>query len=127
MHGGLLLVSVLLFSRYLNAIPLACLAAVLLLTGYKLANPQLALEQYSKGFNQFAPFAVTVAAILLTDLLKGMAIGMAVGLFFVLRANYHSAFALTRDGKNYLLRLQKDASFLNKAQLRTLLAKYRRK
>jgi MFS superfamily sulfate permease-like transporter len=120
-HGGLLLVSVLLFSRYLNAIPLACLASVLLLTGYKLANPQLALEQYSKGFNQFAPFVVTVAAILLTDLLKGMAIGMAVGLFFVLRANYHSAFALTRDGKNYLLRLQKDASFLNKAQLRSLL------
>lgn len=120
-HGALLLLSVMFLSTVLNMIPLACLAAVLLLTGYKLAKPKLVVEQYAKGFDQFAPFAVTIAAILLTDLLKGMAIGMAVGLFFVLRANYHSAFTLTRDGKNYLLRLQKDVSFLNKAPLRNIL------
>lgn len=121
-HGALLLLSVMFLSFVLNAIPLACLAAVLLLTGYKLAKPKLVMEQYAKGFNQFAPFAVTIAAILMTDLLKGMAIGMAVGLFFVLHANYHSAFTITRDGKNYLLRLQKDVSFLNKAPLRSILA-----
>jgi MFS superfamily sulfate permease-like transporter len=120
-HGVLLLLSVMFLSMALNLIPLACLAALLLLTGYKLAKPKLVVEQFEKGFEQFAPFAVTVAAILLTDLLKGMAIGMAVGLFFVLRANYHSAFTLTRDGKNYLLRLQKDVSFLNKAPLRNML------
>lgn len=120
-HGVLLLLSVMFFASVLNMIPLACLAAVLVLTGYKLAKPKLVMEQYEKGFNQFAPFAVTIAATLATDLLKGMAIGMAVGLFFVLRANYHSAFALTRDGSNYLLRLQKDVSFLNKAQLRAYL------
>jgi MFS superfamily sulfate permease-like transporter len=121
MHGVLLLLSVMFLATVLNMIPLACLAAVLLLTGYKLAKPKLVAEQFEKGFEQFAPFAVTIAAILLTDLLKGMAIGMAVGLFFVLRANYHSAFTLTRDGKNYLLRLQKDVSFLNKAPLRNML------
>lgn len=120
-HGWLLMLSVMFLATVLNMIPLACLAAVLLLTGYKLAKPKLVKEQYEKGFNQFAPFAVTIAAILVTDLLKGMAIGMAVGLFFVLRANYHSAFTLTRDGKNNLLRLQKDVSFLNKAPLRTYL------
>ena len=120
-HGVLLLLAVMFLAGVLNLIPLACLAAVLLLTGYKLAKPKLFAEQYEKGFNQFAPFAVTIGAILLTDLLKGMAIGMAVGLFFVLRGNYHSAFTLTRDGKNYLLRLQKDVSFLNKAQLRNYL------
>ncbi len=120
-HGLLLLLSAMFLSSVLNLIPLACLAAVLILTGYKLAKPKLFIQQYEKGFNQFAPFAMTVGAILLTDLLKGMAIGMAVGLFFVLRANYHSAFTLTRDGRNYLLRLQKDVSFLNKAQLRNLL------
>jgi len=120
-HGVLLLLSVMFLASLLNMIPLACLAAVLLLTGYKLAKPKLFVQQYEKGFNQFAPFAVTVGAILSTDLLKGMAIGMAVGLFFVLRANYHSAFTLTRDGRNYLLRLQKDVSFLNKAQLRNFL------
>ncbi len=121
-HGALLLLSVMFLSSLLNMIPLACLAAVLLLTGYKLANPKLVIEQYEKGFSQFAPFAVTIAAILMTDLLKGMAIGMAVGLAFVLYANYHSAFTLTRDGRNYLLRMQKDVSFLNKAPLRNILA-----
>lgn len=121
LHGALLLLSAMFLASVLNLIPLGCLAAVLLLTGYKLAKPKLFISQYEKGFNQFAPFAVTIGAILATDLLKGMAIGMAVGLFFVLRANYHSAFSLTRDGKNYLLRLQKDVSFLNKAQLRSYL------
>jgi MFS superfamily sulfate permease-like transporter len=120
-HGLLLMLSVMFLSSVLNMIPLACLAAVLILTGYKLAKPKLFVQQYEKGFNQFAPFVVTIGAILSTDLLKGMAIGMAVGLFFVLRANYHSAFTLTRDGHNYLLRLQKDVSFLNKAQLRSYL------
>jgi MFS superfamily sulfate permease-like transporter len=117
-HGVLLILSAMFLSDLLNQIPLACLAAVLLLTGYKLAKPELFVEQYRKEFTQFAPFIVTIAAILLTDLLKGMAIGMAVGLFFVLRANYHAAITLTQDGKNYLLRLQKDVSFLNKAPLR---------
>lgn len=120
-HGLLLLLSAMFLSSLLNTIPLACLAAVLLMTGYKLAKPKLFVQQYEKGFNQFAPFAVTVGAILATDLLKGMAIGMAVGIFFVLRTNYRSAFTLTRDGQNYLLRLQKDVSFLNKAHLRSYL------
>ena len=117
-HGLLLMVSVMFLAKYLNLIPLACLAAILLLTGYKLAKPQLFMEMYDKGFNQMAPFAITILAILMTDLLKGMAIGMAVGLFFVIRANYHAAISLTQDGNNYLLRLHKDVSFLNKALLR---------
>jgi MFS superfamily sulfate permease-like transporter len=120
-HGVLLLLSVMFLASILNLIPLSCLAAVLLLTGYKLAKPKLIMEQYEKGFDQFAPFAVTIAAILMTDLLDGMAIGMAVGIFFVLRGNYHAAFSLTRDGSNYLLRLQKDVSFLNKGPLRDIL------
>jgi MFS superfamily sulfate permease-like transporter len=123
MHSVFLMISVMFLATLMNKIPLSCLAAVLLITGYKLARPSIFIEQYARGFNQFTPFAVTVAAILLTDLLKGMAIGMAVGLFFVLRANYHSAFTLTRDGSNILLRLQKDVSFLNKAPLRDCLEK----
>jgi MFS superfamily sulfate permease-like transporter len=80
-----------------------------------------AINQFKQGWNQFAPFAVTIAAVLLTDLLKRVALGMAVGLFFVLRANYHRAFFLTKHGANYLLRLQKDVSFLNRAPLRDCL------
>lgn len=121
-HGALLLLSAMFLGRYLNLIPLACLASVLLLTGYKLAKPAMVAEMYGKGFNQFFPFAFTIVAILLTDLLEGMAIGMAVGVFFVIRANFKSAISLTQDGRHYLLRLQKDVSFLNKAPLRELLS-----
>ncbi len=120
-HGVLLMVSVLFFSKYLNMIPLACLAAILLQTGYKLAKPALFVEFYRKGWNQFAPFAITVTAILLTDLLQGIVIGMACGFFFVLKANFHAAITLTQHGSHFLLRLHKDVSFLNKALLRKYL------
>jgi MFS superfamily sulfate permease-like transporter len=118
LHGLLLLGSVLFFARYLNAIPLACLAAILLQTGYKLAKPKLFVEFYRKGWNQFLPFAITVAAILVTDLLQGIAVGMGCGIYFVLRANFHAAMTLTQHESQYLLRLHKDVSFLNKALLR---------
>lgn len=120
-HGLLLMVSVLFFAKLLNTIPLACLAAILLQTGYKLAKPALFIEFYRKGWNQFLPFAITVAAILLTDLLQGIAIGMGCGFFFVLKANFHAAMTLTQHGRHFLLRLHKDVSFLNKALLRKCL------
>ena len=122
-HGLLLLLSVVLLVEWINYIPLAALAAILLMTGYKLAKPAIFLDMYHRGRDQFLPFAITVAAILATDLLKGIAIGMAIGLLFVMRANFHAAISLTRDGNNYLLRMRKDVSFLNKALLRQLLDK----
>lgn len=121
-HGVLLLFSILFCAKLMNAIPMACLAAILLFTGYKLAKPKLFFEFYRKGWNQFLPFAITVIAILLTDLLQGIAIGMICGFFFVLKANFHSAITVTQHGSHYLLRLHKDVSFLNKALLRTCLA-----
>lgn len=120
-HGVFLLLSVMFLGQYLNQVPLSALAAVLLLTGYKLAKPSQFIEMYRRGFNQFAPFIVTLLAILMSDLLKGMAVGMGIGLFFVIRANFHAAITLTQDGRHYLLRLQKDVSFLNKALLRDCL------
>ncbi|MFO1419233.1 MAG: SulP family inorganic anion transporter [Methylotetracoccus sp.] len=120
-HGLLLLFSVCMLTWALNLIPLAALAAILLLTGYKLAKPQHFVEMYRKGPNQLIPFVMTILAILVTDLLKGIGIGMVIGLYFVVRANFHAAMSLTQDGRNYLLRLQKDVSFLNKALLRSYL------
>lgn len=122
LHGVLLLLAVLFLGGLLNTIPLSCLAAILLQTGYKLAKPALFREQYAKGWNQFLPFAITIVAIVVEDLLIGIAIGMAIGLLFVLRANFHRSLSLTRHGSSYLLRLNKDVSFLNKAYLRKLLA-----
>lgn len=117
-HGVCLLISILFFARYLNAIPLACLAAILLYTGYKLAKPSMFKDYYHKGMSQLLPFVITISAILATDLLKGMAIGLAVGLFFVIRANYHAAISMTRTNNHFQIMLNKDVSFLNKALLR---------
>lgn len=113
-HGILLLLSVAFIPALLNRIPLSALAAILIYTGYKLAKPSLFKKFYKKGWDQFLPFAFTIAAILLTDLLKGILIGCGVGLFFVIRSNFKSAVLVVSDANKYLFRLRKDVSFLNK-------------
>lgn len=118
LHGIFLLGSVVFFSEWLNKIPLASLAAVLLVVGFKLAKPSLFKSIFAKGYSQFLPFIITILAILFTDLLTGIIIGIIVGLFFVIRTNYHRSIFIARDGNNFLIRLQKDINFLNKAFLR---------
>lgn len=114
MHGMLLLLCVAFIPKILNLIPLSALASVLIFTGYKLAKPTLFKSFYQKGWDQFMPFVLTIVAILLTDLLKGILVGCFVGLFFVLRSNFRSAIMVVHDANNYLFRLRKDVSFLNK-------------
>jgi MFS superfamily sulfate permease-like transporter len=122
-HGILLLLSVAFIPSLLNLIPLSALAAILIYTGYKLAKPSLFLKFYKKGWDQFLPFILTVAAILLTDLLKGIVIGCFVGLFFVIRSNFKSAVLVVNDANKYLFRLRKDVSFLNKPIIKNRLEK----
>jgi len=121
-HGVLLLVCVLLIPSLLNRIPLASLAAVLLMVGYKLTKPVLYQHAWRAGMDQFLPFIVTVLAIVSTDLLTGVLIGIVFGLVFVIRTNHHSAFTLVQQDSMFLLRLNKDASFVNKTELKTKLA-----
>src|SRR5690242_10860581 len=83
-HGVLLLLSVAFIPKLLNLIPLSALAAILIYTGYKLAKPSLFVNFYKKGWDVFVPFVLTIVAILLTDLLKGILIGCVVGMFFVI-------------------------------------------
>jgi MFS superfamily sulfate permease-like transporter len=113
-HGILLLVCVAFIPGLLNLIPRAALAAILIYTGYKLAKPSLFKMYYKKGWDQFMPFIITIVAILLTDLLKGVMVGMVTGLFFVLRSNFKTAVFVVNDMNNYLFRLRKDVSFMNK-------------
>lgn len=113
-HGMLLLVSVIFIPKILNLIPLSALAAILIFTGYKLAKVSLFKEFYSKGWDQFIPFVVTILAILLTDLLVGIVVGIIVGLFFMVRSNFKSSVFVVNDRNRYLFRLRKDVSFLNK-------------
>lgn len=113
-HGILLLLFVALIPGLLNLIPKSALAAVLIYTGYKLAKPALFKAYYKKGWDQFLPFVITIAAILLTDLLIGVLIGIGVGLFFIIRSNFKTSVFIVHDHNKYLIRLRKDVSFLNK-------------
>ena len=91
-HGVLLLLAVLFAGRLLNLIPLACLAAVLVQVGLKLASPKLVLEEWSLGWIRFVPFAATIGAVLATDLLKGVVAGIALELALrIVRARFQAA------------------------------------
>jgi MFS superfamily sulfate permease-like transporter len=120
-HGLLLLISVVAFAGMLNKIPLACLAALLLVVGYKLAKISLFKSMYKLGWDQFLPFIVTVIAIQFSDLLKGIAIGMGVSVFFILRNNYkrayHSHQHKHQEGGKITIQLSEDITFLNKGSI----------
>lgn len=122
-HGLILLICVAIMPQMLNMIPLSALAAVLISVGYKLTKPSLYIKKYEQGWGKFIPFTVTIAAIILTDLLIGIGIGMAVGVLFVLYQNYESAIILVQDKNNYLLRAKKDLFFMHKYELKRTLAK----
>ncbi len=125
-HGIFLLVSVLTIPAVLNRIPLACLAAILLMTGWKLANPSVFKHMWENGKFQFAPFIVTVVAVVFTDLLKGVAIGLAISIFFILRANMKLAYFFKKEahhtGETIHIDLAQEVSFLNKAAIKQTLA-----
>jgi MFS superfamily sulfate permease-like transporter len=121
-HGVLLTGSVAFLAFALEQIPLACLAAILLHTGYKLARPALVMAQYRRGWQRFIPFVITIGAILVTGLLEGVLIGLLCATYFLVRANYRTALSFTRSGDHALLRLNTEVSFLNRQQLRAHLA-----
>jgi len=117
-HGLLLLVALLFLARWMNRIPLAALAAVLLAVGYKLASVKVLIQMWRQGMGQFLPFAVTLGAIVMTDLLRGICCGLVVGVFFVMRFNHRSAVTLVSEGRDWMLRFNKDLSFINKQELK---------
>ena len=123
LQGLWILIAVLIFPMVMNQIPLAALAPILLLVGYHLTKPEIYIKMYHAGLDQFIPFIVTIMAILLTDLLKGICIGMMVGFFFVIRRNSHQTIVMVHDDekKHYLIRLMKDISFLQRDRLCKLL------
>ncbi len=121
LHGIWLLVALLAIPSLINLIPLACLAAILLHTGYKLAKPALFVQLFRKGLDQFVPFAITVVAIVATDLLMGVGIGVLVAIFYIIRANMQNAFKLEiceQNGrKTVIMTLAEEVSFLNKVPI----------
>ena len=125
-HGVLLLVSVLAIPIILNKIPLATLAAILLLVGYKLANPKIIKHFWQKGKYQFVPFIATFIGVVFTDLLKGVALGIVISIIFVLKGNLKRAYNFRKeeyvDGDVIHIDLAQEVSFLNKASIKTTLS-----
>jgi MFS superfamily sulfate permease-like transporter len=117
-HGVFLVGATLGLSALLNYIPLAALAAVLMMVGLKLTPPKLYLEVWRLGRDQFLPFITTVLAILLTDLLTGTVLGLAFSLFFIVLGHYSSAIVVTDDGRYRMIRFVSSVSFLHKARLK---------
>lgn len=120
-HGFLLLISCILIPFLLNKIPLATLAAVLILTGYKLCKPSVFKKIWKEGKWQFIPFAVTVIAVVVKGLLIGVAVGMAVSITYLLRQNIKNAYYFHRsqykNGDVIKIELAEEVSFLNKASI----------
>lgn len=124
-HGVLLLISVLSIPMVLNKIPLATLAAILLMVGYKLANPSTIMHFWEKGKYQFAPFIATFLAVIFTDLLKGVTLGIIISIAFILRGNLKRAYYFRKeeyaDGDVIHIDLAQEVSFLNKAAIKLTL------
>ncbi len=118
-HGTILAASVLFLPTILRLIPLSALAGILITIGFKLTPPKLYKEMYAKGWSQFLPFIVTVLAIVFTNLLAGVFVGILVSVFFILKTNFQEAVIMVGDGKNYLLKFTKNVSFLNKSTIRS--------
>ena len=124
-HGFLLILFALSIPFVLNKIPLAALAAVLLMVGYKLAKPSVFIHLWKNGYSQFIPFLITVIAVVLIDLLKGVAIGLGVSVLFILYQNLKIAYSFKKesfhDGDVITIKLAQEVSFLNKAAIKNTL------
>jgi MFS superfamily sulfate permease-like transporter len=124
-HGLFLLLAVLAVPFLLNKIPYASLAAILLVTGFNLTRPKLFRNMWSLGLKQFLPFVITIIAILSTDLLIGVSIGLLISTFFIIRNNFKTEYkiSITKvDGVEiYYIKLNSNVTFLNKVNLRKAL------
>lgn len=120
-HGVFLIFAIILLPSILNQIPLASLAGILIMVGYKLTKAGLFREMYVKGMDQFIPFILTIVGVLFTDLLKGIGIGLIVSIYFILRRNFQNHFTKTESEGELHIKLSEEVTFLNKVGIHTLL------
>ncbi|MFN7312945.1 MAG: SulP family inorganic anion transporter [Bacteroidota bacterium] len=124
-HGICIVLAVLFLSALMNRIPLASLAAVLIFTGYKLLSPQIFKQQFKKGYSQFIPFVVTVLAIVLSDLLIGVAIGLGVSLVYIVHEDFKGATLKVVDvGMKKRVILGETITFLHKLKVLKILEQF---
>jgi MFS superfamily sulfate permease-like transporter len=124
-HGLFLLLAVSLIPFALGMIPFASLAAILIMTGYNLSRPALYRQMFRLGWNQFLPFIITIVVILATDLLEGVAIGLAISIYFLVRNNFNAEYKIEQrrelGTEHYHIKLNSMVTFLNKVNLQKTL------
>lgn len=127
LHGFLLMLTVILIPAVLNKIPLASLAAILLMVGYKLSKLELYKQMFKLGYEQYVPFIATILGVLLTRLLEGIGIGLAIAIFFILRKNYRNNFTqiVVHEGDHDRVQvvLSEEVTFINKGSILMMLNK----
>jgi len=125
MHGVLILICSAFIPGILNLIPLGALAAILLLTGYKLAKISIFKEVYANGKYEFAPFIVTVVTVVFTDLLTGVGLGLVTSIIAILYGNMKNSYYFHKEkhheGEIIRICLSEEVSFLNKASIKLTL------
>lgn len=121
LHGLLLFICVISIPEILNEIPLASLASILIIIGYKLAKPALFKQMYKMGWEQFVPFMITIIGIIFSDLLFGITLGFSLAIFIILRHHFLNSHDMIKTrGKNktqYCLKLAEEVTFLNKGSI----------
>jgi carbonic anhydrase len=117
-HGVWLIAAVFFLAPVLNYIPLATLAAILISMGYKLSNISMFKEQFHKGWDQFIPFLTTIIAILLTDLLKGIGIGLVIAVIYIIKRNFSGNHQVTRSEGGMEIVFGEHVNFLNIAGIK---------
>lgn len=125
LHGVLILVCATAIPFLLNKIPLGALAAILLVTGYKLAKISIFKQMFANGKYQWAPFLVTVIAIVFTDLLTGVGMGLVASTIAILYGNMKNSYFFHKEnhhaGEIVRIHLAEEVSFLNKASIKLTL------
>ncbi len=124
-HGAFMIGAVMLVPFVINQIPLAALASILVVTGFKLTRPKLYRSMFKLGWNQFLPFLITIVVILFTDLLMGVSIGLLLSIFFLIRNNYKADYDISKETRlgitTYTIKMHTNVTFLDKSRIKELL------
>ncbi|MBL8797722.1 MAG: SulP family inorganic anion transporter, partial [Planctomycetia bacterium] len=124
-HGLFLLLFVASVPWLIHRIPMAALGAMLVYTGFRLASPREFANVYMIGREQLVVFVATIIAVLATDLLVGILIGIGVEfvIHFMNGLPLGSVFkpplsVEELDDKTYIVRVREAAVFTNWIPLR---------
>ncbi|MCX8080664.1 MAG: SulP family inorganic anion transporter [Bacteroidia bacterium] len=119
-HGIYLLIAIYTLSDFINLIPKASLAAILIMVGFKLNKPELYMNMVKSGARQYIPFFVTLMVMIFTDLLTGVLAGCLASLLFIVHTLPSAQIKISKRNKTISVRLPEYVTFLHKLKLKKI-------